>query len=160
MWLGQVVSIFGSAMTWFAFTIWAWETSGKATPLALVGFFSTGLSVVLSPVAGALVDRWNRQRVMMFSDLATGMTTVAVLLLYVTDSLQLWHLYVAATFAGAFQAFQLPAYLAAVTMMLPQGTLRPRRGHGLAGPIGGHRVGPAAGSSLVRGDRRRRHHDH
>lgn len=120
IWLGQVVSIFGSAMTWFAFTIWAWETSGKATPLALVGFFSTGLTVLFSPVAGALVDRWNRQRVMMFSDLATGMSTVAVLLLYVTDSLQIWHLYVAATFAGAFQAFQFPAYLAAVTMMLPK----------------------------------------
>ena len=31
IWLGQVVSLLGSAMTWFAFTIWAWQKTGQAT---------------------------------------------------------------------------------------------------------------------------------
>ena len=120
VWLGQTVSMFGSAMTWFAFTIWAWQNTGQASALATVVFFSMGPTVLFSPVAGALVDRWNRKWVMMLSDLAAGLSTVAVLLLYAADNLQMWHLYVAAAFAGVFQAFQFPAYSAAVTMMLPK----------------------------------------
>lgn len=120
VWLGQVASLLGSGMTWFALTIWAWEISGQATPLALVAFFSFGPTVLLSPVAGALVDRWNRKLVMMLSDLAAGLMTVVVLILYSSGQLQLWHLYVTGAFAGAFQAFQFPAYSAAVTTMLPK----------------------------------------
>jgi len=86
----------------------------------LVAFFAFGPTVLLSPVAGALVDRWNRKLVMMFSDLAAGLSTVVVLILYASGNLQIWHLYAAGAFAGAFQAFQFPAYSAAVTMMLPK----------------------------------------
>ncbi len=120
VWFGQVISLLGSGMTAFALTIWAWEITGQATALALVGFFSFGPTVLLSPVAGALVDRWNRKLVMMLSDLAAGLMSVVVLLLYATGHLQIWHLYVTGAFAGAFQAFQFPAYSAAVTMMLPK----------------------------------------
>ena len=120
VWVGQVISFLGSGMTWFALTIWAWEITGQATALALVGFFAFGPTVLLSPVAGALVDRWNRKLVMMLSDLAAGLSTVVVLILYASGNLQIWHLYVAGAFAGAFQAFQFPAYSAAVTMMLPK----------------------------------------
>ncbi len=120
VWGGQVVSLLGTGMTWFALTIWAWELTGQATALALVAFFHFGPTVLLSPVAGALVDRLDRKLVMMLSDLAAGLMTVIVLLLYTSGYLQLWHLYVTGAFAGAFAAFQFPAYSAAVTMMLPK----------------------------------------
>lgn len=120
VWAGQLVSFLGTGMTRFALTIWAWKVTGSATALALVGFFSFGPIVLLSPVAGALVDRWNRKLVMMLSDLAAGLSTVAILLLFATHHLQIWHLYVAGAFAGAFESFQFPAYSAAVTVMLPK----------------------------------------
>lgn len=120
VWAGQVVSLLGSGMTWFALTIWAWELTGQATALALVAFFHFGPTILLSPVAGALVDRWDRKLVMMLSDLAAGLMSVVVLLLYATGNLQIWHLYVTGAFAGAFEAFQFPAYSAAVTTMLPK----------------------------------------
>lgn len=120
VWAGQVVSLLGTGMAVFALAIWAFKTTGQATTLALMGFFTFGPTVLLSPITGALVDRWNRKLVMMFSDLASGLATVALLLLYATDSLQIWHLYVAGAFSGAFQAFQFPAYSAAVTLMLPK----------------------------------------
>lgn len=120
VWAGQVISLLGSAMTWFALTIWAWKITGQATALALVGFFAFGPTVLLSPVAGALVDRWNRKLVMMFSDLASGISTIVIIALYATGHLEIWHIYIAGAFSGAFQAFQFPAYSAAVTMMLPK----------------------------------------
>jgi MFS family permease len=120
VWFGQVISLLGSAMTQFALTIWAWKITGSATALALVGFFSFGPTVLISPIAGALVDRWNRKLVMMLSDLAAGLSTVAILLLYLGGHLQIWHLYVAGAFSGIFQAFQWPAYSAAISVMIPK----------------------------------------
>jgi len=118
IWFGQLISLLGTGMTRFALTIWAYQETGSATALALVAFFSFGPVVLLSPVAGALVDRWNRKVVVMLSDLAAGATTIVLLLLYVTGNLQIWHLYVMGALAGAFESFQFPAFSAAMTMML------------------------------------------
>jgi DHA3 family macrolide efflux protein-like MFS transporter len=120
IWFGQMVSFLGTGMTRFALTIWAWQTTGSATALALVAFFAFGPTVVMSPIAGALVDRWNRKFVMVLSDLGAGASTVAILLLYTTGNLQIWHLYLAGAFAAVFESFQWPAYSAAITTMLPK----------------------------------------
>lgn len=118
IWFGQLISLMGTNMTRFALTIWAYQMTGSATVLALVAFFSFGPLVLLSPVAGALVDRWNRKLVVMFSDLGAGIATLTLLTLYLTDSLQIWHLYAMGALAGTFEAFQFPAFSAAMTMML------------------------------------------
>ena len=81
VWFGQVISLFGTAMTQFALTIWAWQIIGSATALALVGTFTFAPTVLLTPIAGALVDRWNRKLVMMISDLDDGLSTVVILVL-------------------------------------------------------------------------------
>ena len=120
VWLGQFTSILGTSMTNFALTILAWEQTGAATALALIGFSFTAPYILASPLAGALVDRWNRKLVMMLSDLAAGASTVAALLLLAAGRLEIWHLYVTTAFAGAFQAFHFPAFSAAITMMLPK----------------------------------------
>lgn len=120
VWFGQLVSLLGSSMTGFALTFWAWQITGKATALALVGFFSFAPSILVSPLAGALVDRWNRKLVMMLSDLAAGVSSIVILILYYTNNLEIWHLYITGAFASVFQAFQWPAYSAAISTMLPK----------------------------------------
>ena len=120
VWVGQVVSLLGTAMSNFALTLWAYEVTGKATPLALVGFFFVTPMVVLGPFVGVLVDRSNRKLMMMLSDLAAALTTVLILILYATGNLQIWHLYITAAISGIFQGFQWPAYSAAIALMLPK----------------------------------------
>jgi MFS family permease len=120
IWVGQVLSMLGSAMTNFGLTIWAYEKTGQATSLALIAFFWGAPMVLLSPVAGAIVDRSNRRLMMMLSDLAAVVVTIVQLLLYVSGSLEIWHLYVTAAIGGAFQTFQWPAFSAATTLMLPK----------------------------------------
>jgi DHA3 family macrolide efflux protein-like MFS transporter len=120
IWVGQMLSLLGTAMTGFAIAVWAWQKTGQATTLALVGFFGFAPLVLASPLAGAIVDRYNRKRIMMLADLAAGLPTVAVLLLYTTNNLQIWHLYITGAVSAFFQAFHFPAYSAAVTMMLPK----------------------------------------
>ena len=118
VWVGQFVSMIGTGMTRFALTIWAWQVTGEATALALVGFFSFAPVVLFSPLAGAIVDRVNRKVVMIVSDLAAGLSTIVILLLHLTGHLEIWHLYAAGFFAGAFESFQFPAYSAAISTMV------------------------------------------
>ena len=118
IWAGQFVSLLGTRMSQFALTIWTWEKTGAATTIALANLFFMAPQMLMSPLAGALVDRWDRRLVMMLSDLGAGLATVAIYLLMRTGALEVWHLYAAFAFAGAFQAFQFPAYSAAVSTML------------------------------------------
>lgn len=149
VWFGQAVSLLGSAMSWFAFSIWAWQVTGQATALVLVEFFAFGPTLLLSPLAGALVDRWNRKLVMMLSDLSIGLGTGVVLLLYATGNLQMWHLYVIGVLVGGLQAFQFPAYSAAVTMMMPKEQYARAEGMiGLAGSASGI-LGPMLAAALL-----------
>lgn len=119
VWSGQVVSMLGTSMTRFALAIWLWEQTGEATALVLVGIFSSIPSLFVSPVAGALVDRWNRQRVMIVADLIAGMGTTAIFILFAAGGLAPWHLYVVAFVAGLVGTFQYLAYSAALTLMIP-----------------------------------------
>ena len=118
IWIGQLASLLGSAMSNFALTIWAWEVTGSATALAMTGLAFALPNIVMYPIAGALVDRWNRKLVMMLSDLAAGIGTIVIFLLYIAQVLQVWHLYIIFVFIGLFQSFQFPAYSAAVSTML------------------------------------------
>jgi MFS family permease len=118
VWSGQFFSLLGTYMSQFALSIWAWQVTGEATALALVALFSFGPSVIMYPVAGALVDRWNRKLVMMISDVASGIATIIVFLLLSSGRLEVWHLYVAGIFTGIFQSFQWPAYSASISLMV------------------------------------------
>ncbi len=118
VWFGQMASMLGSSMTMFGLMIWAWEKTGVATALALIGFFGFAPAILMTPIAGHFVDRWNRKLTMIFSDLAGGLGTVMIFILYNADVLEIWHLYVIAAFIGVFTSFQFPAYSAAVTMMI------------------------------------------
>ncbi|MGA9388369.1 MAG: MFS transporter [Candidatus Bathyarchaeia archaeon] len=121
VWIGQMLSLLGTNMTGFALAIWIYEVTAesfRATAFSLVAFFGFAPLILVSPIAGAIVDRYDRKKVMMLADLAAGLPTVAVLLLYTTGNLQLWHIFVTGACSSSFQAFHFPAYSAAVTMMV------------------------------------------
>ena len=123
VWVGQLVSLLGSSMTLFALTIWIWQSTGKATNLALMIVASFGPAVLLAPIAGVVVDRWKRKTVLILSDLCCALAIVAIYALWSAGQLQPWQLYLASAFAGGSQAFQVPALSAAITMMVPKDQL-------------------------------------
>jgi DHA3 family macrolide efflux protein-like MFS transporter len=125
--IGQFISIFGTTMTQFGLTIWSWKfvtevqpSANPATAMALVGFFNFAPEVLLSPISGVLVDRWNRKLVMLISDVAAGLAGIVIFWLYANGQLQMWHLYVVGAWTGAFKSFQWPAYSAAISTMIPK----------------------------------------
>lgn len=118
VWLGQSVSLIGSGMTRFAFTLWAFEETGSAAVLSGVAFFNFAPTILLSPLAGALVDRSNRKAIMIFADTAAAVSTLILLALFASGALQIWHLFLTGFIAASVEAFQFPAFSAAVTMMV------------------------------------------
>lgn len=119
-WIGQVVSLLGTGMSIFALSLWAWQLTGEATTLAIMGLFQFTPSLILGPIAGTLVDRWDRKTTLMVSDVGAGLAIVAVFLVHSTGNLQIWHLYAAVAVASAFESFQFPAQSAAVSTMIPK----------------------------------------
>ncbi len=120
IWFGQFVSRVGTAMTRFALLIWAYDQTGAATTVALLGFFGFLPYVLISPIAGVWVDRLDRRKVMLLADLGAGIMTVALLVLYYSGDLAIWHLYVAEVLTAVLDSFQGPAYSAASTLLLPK----------------------------------------
>jgi MFS transporter, DHA3 family, macrolide efflux protein len=120
VWLGQIVSVLATNMTAFALTIWVFEKTGSATALGLMQVFFITPFLIISPLAGVMVDRHNRKLMMMVSDLGAGLATISILILQAFGVLEVWHLYVAAIFQGLGNSFQWPAYSAAISTMIPK----------------------------------------
>lgn len=118
IWIGQCISYIGTGMTRFAMTVWAYQTTGSAEALALVGFFSFVPILIMTPFAGALTDRWNRKTVIILADVGAALATGIIAALYFAGTLQVWHLMVAGAVGGLFEAFQWPALSASVTTMV------------------------------------------
>src|SRR5512133_123737 len=131
IWIGQIVSILASAMSQFGLTIWMYQQTQSATAMGLMQVFFITPFLIMSPIAGVMVDRYNRKLMMMVSDLTAVIATFGIFILYATGNLQFWHLYVAAVLNGIGNTFQWPAYSAAISTMVPKEQLG--RANGLTG---------------------------
>jgi DHA3 family macrolide efflux protein-like MFS transporter len=118
VWLGQFISILASGMTGFGMSLWMYKQTESATAMGLMQVAFIAPFLLLSPIAGAMVDRYNRKLMMMVSDLAAVLATGAIFVLYATGHLQFWHLYIAAVVNGLGNTFQWPAYSAAISTMV------------------------------------------
>lgn len=146
LWSGQLVSLTGSQVTSFALGVWVFQETGSATQLSIVYLATVLPNILISVPAGTLADRWNRKTVMLVSDAGAGLSTLVVLALVLTSELQVWHVYILTVFNAAFSAFQTPAYLSAISTLVPKDKLG--RVSGLT-QLG--RAGPAIIAPLVAG---------
>lgn len=149
IWLGQTVSLLGTSMTRFALLIWAYQQTGEAMTVALLGFFSFAPFVLISPLAGVVLDRVDRRWVMATADLGAGIMTMVMLVLYHTGYLAIWHLYAAEAVTGVLEAFQMPAYDALVGQLIPKSHYTRASGLRSLGMAAGRVVAPMLAGALL-----------
>ncbi len=149
VWFGQVISLVGSGLTWFGISIWVFLESGSVTQLAIILLASQLPRIVLSPIAGTFVDRWDRRWAMILSDAGAGLGTLAMVALYVTGNLTIPALAAIGAISGAFQAFQFPAYQAATTLLVPKERYSRASGMVQMAEAIGNLVAPALGGIMV-----------
>jgi len=120
IWTGQAFSLLGSALVQFALVWWLTKATGSATVLALASMMAMLPQVFIGPIAGALVDRWNRRVVMMVADGVIALAVVVLAVLYAFDRVQTWHIYVLMFIRAAGGAFHWPAMQASTSLMVPE----------------------------------------
>lgn len=120
LWSTQSLSTLGSSMTAFALVLWSYQTQGSALSTALLSVCSYAPYVAMSIFAGALSDRWDKKRTMLFCDTLAALCTLVVLALAERGALALWHLYLVNALSGLMNTVQQPAADVAVTLLTPR----------------------------------------
>ncbi len=120
VWLGQIVSVLASSMSHFGLTIWMYQQTESALAMGMMNVAFITPFLLLSPIAGVMVDRYNRKLMMMVSDFTAIIATGGIFILLAMGRLEYWQLYIAAALNGIGNTFQWPAYSAAITTMVPK----------------------------------------
>jgi MFS family permease len=149
LWLGQLVSLVGSGLTSFALGVWTFQRTGSATQFALIGLSAVLPRVILSPLAGVVVDRWDRRRVMLLSDIGAGLSTLVIVLLISTARLQICHIYALTGINASFGAFQWPAYMATTSLLVSRKNLGRANGMIQFGQAASEILAPALAGVLI-----------
>ena len=120
IWFGQMTSMVGSGLTEFALGVDLYRRTGSATQFALFYLCFLLPFLIVSPFAGAVVDRFDRKKVMILADTGSGICTVLIATLMVTGYYQTWHLYVLVAMISTCDSFQWPAFTASTSLLVPK----------------------------------------
>jgi len=120
VWGGQAFSLFGSALVQFALVWYLTKQTGSATILATATLVAMLPQILLGPIAGALVDRWNRRIIMMVADGGIAIATILLVYLFASGQVQIWQIYVIMMIRSLGSAFHFPAMQASTSLMVPE----------------------------------------
>ncbi|HMH44329.1 MAG TPA: MFS transporter [Pyrinomonadaceae bacterium] len=115
---GQSISLIGTWMTRIATSWLVYRLTGSALLLGVVGFAGQIPSFLLAPFAGVLVDRWNRHRLLVATQVLALVQSLALALLTLTGVIRIWHVIALSVFQGLINAFDMPARQAFVVEMV------------------------------------------
>jgi surfactin synthase thioesterase subunit/MFS family permease len=117
---GQQISMIGSALTEFALPIWLYLQTGSLARFGLLAALALVPGILVAPLAGAVVDRADRRRVMLCGDLAAGATQAAMLGLLLAGALRVWLVYALIVVLSTALTFQRFAWGSAVPQLVPK----------------------------------------
>src|ERR1041384_4617867 len=115
---GQSISLIGTWMTRIATSWLVYRLTGSALLLGVVGFAGQMPSFLLAPFAGVLVDRWNRHRLLVWTQVLAMLQSFALGGLTLTGRINIWHVIVLSVFQGIVNAFDMPGRQAFVVEMI------------------------------------------
>ncbi len=128
LWATQSLSVFGSAITFFAVTVWLTQVlyphPGQKAELALalsaVSLAYALPTVLVAPLAGVCADRYNKKTIMLAMDLANSGLCLTLASLLVAQSLQLWLLIVLTVLTAVITTFHSAAFDTAYVLLVPE----------------------------------------
>ncbi|MFP2958572.1 MFS transporter [Myxococcus sp. 1LA] len=154
IWLGQLVSSLGTGLTQFSVGVFVYQNSDSVTEYSLASFFGFLPMVLLAPVAGSMVDRSNRQRVMLLADLG-AMTSILLMWCLVSADraglwpLQNWHFYLPLAMGAAASTFRVLAFSTTTPLLVSKQNLGRANGMVELAMSAGQLLGPAMAGVLV-----------
>lgn len=149
MWGAQLFSLLGSGLVQFALVWYITQKTGSAAVLATATLVALLPDVLLAPFAGAYVDRLNRRLVMILADSFIALTTLALVLLFAFDLIQIWHIFVVMFLRSIGGIFHWPAMQASTSLMVPDKHLSRFAGLNQAVRGGLNIIAPPLGALLM-----------
>lgn len=149
IWLGQLVSLIGSAITDFAVGIWVYQQTGSVMRFALIALSTVLPRLLIAPLAGVIVDRQNRRTVMLVSDFVHALCSLLIWILFATGRLEIWQLYGIVALASVASSFQEPAYQAAIPQLVEKEQLGRANGMVDLARGAGQLLAPLLGGLLI-----------
>ncbi|MEI9478371.1 MAG: MFS transporter [Deltaproteobacteria bacterium] len=115
---GQGISLIGTWMQQIAINWLVYRLTGSALLLGVVGFSSRIPTFVFSPLAGVLVDRWNRHRILVVTQILSMIQALILALLVLTDTILVWHIISLSIGLGLINTLDTPARQSFVVDMI------------------------------------------
>jgi DHA3 family macrolide efflux protein-like MFS transporter len=120
LWTGQAVSLLGSQLVQFAIIWWLTQETRSATVLAVASLVGLLPRVILGPFIGALVDRWNRRRIMLVADSMIALVSLILAVLFFSGTVRIWHVFMIMFIRSVGGGFHGPAMTASTSLMVPK----------------------------------------
>jgi MFS transporter, DHA3 family, macrolide efflux protein len=120
IWVGQALSLVGSALTQFVLIWWITDTTGSVQALSIAGAMALLPQALLGPLGGTLADRLNRRLIIIAADSITALCMLVLITLFATGTVEVWHVFVLMFVRSSMQAFQQPAAAASTAMLVPE----------------------------------------
>ncbi len=115
---GQATSLVGTWITRVATSWLVYRLTKSGFLLGLVSFAGQIPTFLVAPVAGVLVDRWNRHRVLVVTQALAALQSALLAAFALTHTITVWHVLVLAVFQGCINAFDVPARQSFVVEMI------------------------------------------
>jgi MFS transporter, DHA3 family, macrolide efflux protein len=123
VWVGQALSLIGSALTQFVLVWWITSKTGSPSAVATAGLMAALPQAIFAPIGGTFADRYSRRLIMIVTDSITALCMVILIALFATERIEIWHAYTLMFVRSMMQAFQQPASAASTPMLVPNSWL-------------------------------------
>ncbi len=120
IWGGQALSLLGSQLVQFALIWYLTVETRSATVLATASLVGLVPHVVLGPIVGTLVDRWNRRQIMLVADTIITLATISLAILFAMDHAEIWHIYLVMFIRSLAGGFHGNSMGASTSLMVPK----------------------------------------
>lgn len=149
IWTGQFLSLFSSTVVGFSIIVWMSLETGSATMLAWAAIAGLLPQIILGPVSGVFIDRWNRKKVMMLADTFIAACTLILAVLFWLGIAKMWFIFILLALRSVGSAFHMPAMQASIPLLAPSDQLTRIAGINQIIQSVGNIIGPAVGAFLV-----------
>lgn len=119
----QIIGPLGASIARFGFYVWIYQHTQSINAFAYLAIASSLPGIIASPIAGSIVDRSSRKKVLLFSSIVQVVGTIIIFLCLSFQSLSLPIIILASCFASIGEAFQWPALSSIITTLVPKSRL-------------------------------------
>lgn len=149
LWAGFTFSGLGDSIFYIARIALIMKLTGSALAVGGMTIFAVLPTVLMSLTGGALADRLNRQKLVIWSNFARGLIMVVLAWLVFTGLVQYWHLYIVSFINNSFLAISNPAFDAMLPSIVDTNKLKNAYSSFSIGSNFAQIAGPAIGGFLV-----------